>query len=588
MLNFKLNYSCQPAERFFIEKSLELLHPKTLDSYRCRINNPKTLLKELRSVLKDYLNGKIQNFDRVGNVISELNEYFKKENNKNTFLKFNSFKIEYFTNIINNKEKKNNDIIRELEYVVKVLLEENKDYLEKLANHILDEIKLKNSTTDIEELDKLNSLITFLITELLDNQFHKTNIHDKFWEFFIKNKEKKSFEILFNNFIQFFLSHSSEKFEVIFRLMNIGKLKLNNVIDGKILSNENLLKIGNYNETSKQFVTKKNDIYISFEEEGRGFFGALTSSKAKMAFLLDILNLSYHNRKVNLYEFALIINENKVSDADTKPIFYETDGEYKVGDIEKFNESLNKILKNNKITPETKQKIISGVRYLRVGNESIEFEQKFVNYWLGLEYIFSTYEKEAKSSFSRIEEYFTICHSLIYVKRNFIEFHQDIVRLKIEKQIPNYNNNDPISYLSDTKTFDDIIKNLFTDYPLLAFRASQFRKLFIEKKDVKKFIEQHQSNLKWNLGRAYRIRNEIVHDAAIHTDIGQITTHLRYYLTFILNNILYFFTQSTKIDESQTSIEDYFIHHKTLFDNLCNQQDIKEFLQINIPVENLD
>src|SRR5690606_28264713 len=54
----------------------------------------------------------------------------------------------------------------------------------------------------------------------------------------------------------------------------------------------------------------------------------------------------------------------------------------------------------------------------------------------------------------------------------------------------------------------------------------------------------------------YRLRNEIIHDAATNTNNELITSNLRYYLTFILNELITFFSNAPN---KEISIEDFFI-----------------------------
>lgn len=57
-------------------------------------------------------------------------------------------------------------------------------------------------------------------------------------------------------------------------------------------------------------------------------------------------------------------------------------------------------------------------------------------------------------------------------------------------------------------------------------------------------ILKHGTNLERHLTRCYRIRNEIVHDAAIHLNIESITGNLKYYLTFILHALIYYLDEN--------------------------------------------
>lgn len=213
---------------------------------------------------------------------------------------------------------------------------------------------------------------------------------------------------------------------------------------------------------------------------------------------------------------------------------------------------------NEKITFETKQKLKSAIRYLRLGNDALELEQKFISYWSGLESLFSNYNPD-ENNFARLSTIFPICHKIWYLKRNLIEFDRDIKRLGVTNVISNFSNTN-ISYLSKCEVYDEIITKFKTDKPLLAFRALSLKLIVENDKDRMKILENHSQNLQWNIARAYRIRNEIIHDAVINSEIVHITSHLKYYLIFILNSLLDFLS-SSPIDinkDNKIDLDDFY------------------------------
>src|SRR5690606_21215473 len=94
------------------------------------------------------------------------------------------------------------------------------------------------------------------------------------------------------------------------------------------------------------------------------------------------------------------------------------DGKYRAAQdhYSEVSRKLPAILSKTGISAESKEKIKSAIRYLRLGNQSTEVEHKFINYWIGLEYLFSNYESQ--NTIIRIKEHFINAHTLAYVKRN--------------------------------------------------------------------------------------------------------------------------------------------------------------------------
>jgi hypothetical protein len=162
------------------------------------------------------------------------------------------------------------------------------------------------------------------------------------------------------------------------------------------------------------------------------------------------------------------------------------------------------------------------------------------------------------STVTRFKDYFTIAHANTYLRRNLTEFCLDISRLNLVTQVPNFNMN--LQFLKDPASYDYIITNYLTTFPLLAFRAYTYKK-YLNDSTTKQLILKHKQNLEWHLARCYRVRNEIVHDAAIHLNIQSITANLRYYLIFILTGLVQYLADGPQ-DFNMTgsiSIDDYFI-----------------------------
>src|SRR5690606_17154671 len=105
-----------------------------------------------------------------------------------------------------------------------------------------------------------------------------------------------------------------------------------------------------------------------------------------------------------------------------------------------------------------------------------------------------------------------------------------------------------------------IIK-LETDFPLLSLRARKLKShLFNSAEKRKKYILEHKNNLKWHLGRMYRLRNELIHDAGLFENIENITSNLKYYLTFIINKLIEYYAdvQPKPNSDKKIMMDDFF------------------------------
>ena len=167
-------------EYFFTQRFYELVAHTTIDSYRARLHNPKTIFTELCEVLTDWHNKKIKSFETIKQVISEALNLLENENelyfiktSKNTFKK------------ILNDTKDSNYI--SLLYASQSLISENENYINTLF------IKTQNEITHLNENHnknadyfELNKLIGFLISEICSVGYSKSFLHHLVRSLFLK------------------------------------------------------------------------------------------------------------------------------------------------------------------------------------------------------------------------------------------------------------------------------------------------------------------------------------------------------------------------------------------------------------------
>lgn len=121
----------------------------------------------------------------------------------------------------------------------------------------------------------------------------------------------------------------------------------------------------------------------------------------------------------------------------------------------------------------------------------------------------------------------------------------------------------------DEQALSQFISNVKDISPNLATRTYNFTKLIKSTEALKKAIFNNRKKLKWNLTRIYRIRNEIVHNAAIGADLETLTGHLRYYFRFALSRYIQFFSSDPydiNLDNAVNS-RDFFENERLLFDS---------------------
>ena len=237
---------------------------------------------------------------------------------------------------------------------------------------------------------------------------------------------------------------------------------------------------------------------------------------------------------------------------------------------------MNDIDRADHILPEIEDRLNTALRHLRVGDEQSEMEQRFLNYWIGLEFIFAT-PKSGDSTFLRVMEKFPKIKALYYLKRNVADLDS---RLR-EKGLIGATD----SFGNMTEPQMDTAFNAATDI-LLKYRISNMKSHLHDHEKVKKYLDKHTKNLVWHLSRIYHLRNELVHEAAIRQNIEGVTNNLRSYLVFMLNLLLdYCKLQLQNPQGEGVTMDNFFWYYELLWLKYTPEYQKDGFLSLDVPEE---
>lgn len=578
-LNFK--YPINNLQQIFVEKGLELLYKGTLDSYRLRLHNPKTAIQELILVTQQVRDNILKRNEYVSKVALEVKTFLKSETQG---LDFQTVSKEYYVRLLISSNKPEN--FDKLIQASKLILRDNVNYSASLLDTLKEEM---DNYTDGNSFNKSRfvSYCAFSHTELIYKGFSKQYVYHFFRTIFVHTgNEEMLFDERYLIWKELF-NQNPRNYTVIYKILSDRfQFRELNEIDSSYIQINKHFRLAlpmNISNSVKDFLERnKEDKLIGIEVTAYDHYKAIETSRSKLAKDLDIYHLGFSGINNRIDSNAAVINFINPEKASTPPSNYQIDG-YTRGNREILGNLLSKFrsLETNNVALDSINKLASGFRYLRMGFEAPELEAKFLNYWIGLEYVFTSFLSH-QSTVDRIQTYFPICHSVIYIRRNLYDFHKTIARLGIEDKVDNYN--DDLIYLSSHNTYEQVKTN--TPNLLFNWRATELQKWTEDPSSIKRKLHEHSENLRWSISRLYRIRNEIVHNAATKNNIQVNVSHIKYYLTFILNSILDFLSNSP-IDTNEddiVTIEDYFITQDILLGYL-KEKTISEYLKVRNPLE---
>ena len=589
MQQLKFSYKANQIQQLFVEKILECLYIGTLDSYRLRLHNPKTVIEELVAVTCQVKENVLQRQEYVAEVSKETKSLLEKGAKG---LIFSSIHLKYYIEDVLTSKLKDHDTLIQSS---KLVLKDNLNYAEALVNEIKRQIDQYDGSDisdpnkiDIIDLNNFKALIEFSLIELANVGYAKQYLYHFLRTVFVHTgDENMSFDHRYELFKELF-NKGKSSYIVVFNILS-DQFQFSNLCEidhSYIQVNKKFratLPKNLADQVNKYLEDNKKNKLVGLSIEAYDHYGAVEISRVRISKALDLYHLGFSGIKNSIDRQAVVISIEDPSKASTVPSNYQLEG-YTRGNQEVFNILLEKVRKlhANKVSKESIEKLTSGFRCLRMGSEAAELETKLLNFWIGLEFVFTSFKSD-KSTIDRIKTYFPSCHSLIYVRRNLYDFHKAIERMGLSEKIDGYN--EDLVYLAKHKTYTTVISN--SSSILFKQRAREIQLWAEAPSNIEQKLKEHKNNLEWNISRLYRIRNEIVHNAAIKNNIHSNVSHLKYYLTFILNSMLDFLSNfpADVNNDGEITIEDYLISQEIMYGSLKKGSTIADYIRVKNPLE---
>ena len=197
-----------------------------------------------------------------------------------------------------------------------------------------------------------------------------------------------------------------------------------------------------------------------------------------------------------------------------------------------------------------------------------------------MEFLFST-PLASDSTFGRIKDNLINILTSCYGRRNIKALDEQIQQVADAVTIPNIWKPDAIKEITET-----------LDLPvLLKYRLHRYGIHLLSGKDkqIRGYLERHKKNVGWQIARIYRLRNELIHEAAIRQDIEGLTSNLRYYLIFVLTNAVVYFSEKAEVSSSLNrtfDMESFFMYYDLLRMSIENNCTLENILNSSTHLDN--
>lgn len=540
-------------QNYIVDRVLEILHKETLDSYRIRNHNVFTSLVETRETILRWNQMKVKNFETVKLLGSECLSMLKKDD----ILLYDSyerdsFQVEFSEYLRRNDKAPDQIANNRILYCLNKCIEENKDkYLDRLSNAIVAKIDNGPDVSDedlIQYLESLDAYLSAFCVQLVNAGYSKQHLY------LTLKKESGSFTAFKDELVS--LVHLKTKEYVVIWRIRSPKSEVEGLkyLGFKLTADYPDTLTEDQREKSKKYNSPApSTLFYTDNVKALDIYSAMKTSRENLMKRFDNIHLGKFDCSLNIPANALVCQKMYkgwyVTNTQTS---YYMDGHFSndFAMSTKCSESLGRIFANNSIDESVKDRLKSAIRHLNCGDSDTELEQRFINYWIALEFIFASPHTD-ENTYTRMKIHLINVLSCSYIKRN-------------------------VDYLSDKLVGEGLMENgydLFdsqdsldavaerTDLPLVwYFKLKQMKSRLLSHTDKRRdYYQNHVTNLQCHLARIYNLRNALVHEGALKQDVENVTSNLRYYLIFMLDQIISYFCniKDCKYREP-VNLEDFF------------------------------
>jgi hypothetical protein len=531
--------------------------------------NPCNILREFKDVInKTFVSINDPDIENIKNELFEtynrdliLKNHFDKETSK--LLKH--IDVWYTKLKTNQKIKNRNDLPNH-----RLLNHFIDDYFENVLSHY----KAKN----LEEIESyigrgknikaLYGLIDSLLSTLLDEGYSLDSLFLMCRNILIDNKTEPqpNFDQNFE-FLKQTITGPPSNYKIIFKIEGFKNADyLPDSISGFEFSNN--VVINNSGDVPAGFLrANTNTLFASTQVEAHDGHAAGYKARYLLDEILDLFR--YELQEGSLYissRFVSIKNDRarmfKLIENVPNPKPDITENQF-----QDFIRNVVNYLHLDGNPKHVKEKVRSTLRFYRMGRDSDQIENKFMNWWTALEHLVRT--GTPGSIFSHTQDQLVPVLTINYIPKMLRSYRDSLSFCEVlprQETIAAYNISaykdlslvDFYKVISQPDEYLHIVGNL-KSYPVLLFSFARFKKSLSTPDMIKRLLLQHERKVKWHLNRIYRARCDLVHSAVSIISINMLCANLELYLKTCFSTILRFISESSK---SLTFLEIYdFLHH---------------------------
>lgn len=569
------DHNLLPRQAFFSSCWFNMVHERSLDSYRVRTMNPQNILRELLVMFEPHANDhdRMRVAQEAVLILSEKHILIQP-----TYAGLVMDILALLASVIGKKEggesadKRENESQKEKGRVVK-----NGTLIQALARELLHHLdqrfiqlslewlhlatnNMPNAQCSVDEenlaLLSIDVVTGNLLSSLVDKGWSLESLfilHQRILIPALPLRPKAGVGARVYSFAAAFAEVrarlvSAQKFyTVIFSIINVSKPDLFPAQIAGIKFQTVPPDVGDTsNDYAKSYAKPAgNKLFATVTVEAQDGRAAGMKASEKIGHILDLVRFEYERRDILLKEQFLLEKEGGRFTRLTIPtgVPNPNDG-WQPAELAEFVQQLEELASSGTLPQDAKDRIYSAFRLYRLGADTRNFENKLVNWWTATEFLVKG--GNGGPIGDGVETALVPVLSLTYLPKHLIAFKTMFAQIKIEVREPQTGAAINFRELTLTAfyqllTLADMEIEIADACAGSSYLWMKLRPFIAALKDPEKLeamLRSHEEKLGWNIQRIYRARCDIVHSAQRRINAALLCAHLEFYLKVALRAFL--------------------------------------------------
>lgn len=548
----------QRGEKVFLEAWFNLTHAQSLDSYRVRCHNGRTILEELKremgiSVAKDadlavvaaeaqtlgaadtVLQSMLGSaWPRLQPLLSSLAKVKAKAQKKE---KDDSKEDEA-------EEEKTGRIRSQLDYVLTDILPQLPDrYLAEL-------IKALEAAIQAADAELILRYCSTLASDLIARGWAVASLHT--WvetHFLSQSWASLSFAERFKFFADR-IQQAKKAYDVVFVLSGSDDIANLNQFCGVSFSatppafSSKDLRSARYLE--KFLRENPHRAFARVTVDAVDQFSAIHEAEEKLAKCQDRLRFNFIAIPLERWQQVLVTlsGDQDVKRAkllSAKASIPSPSHHLKLDAFLEDSRKLDTLFSNGQIDDSSHRRIEAAIRHYRLGLDARSYHDMLLNWWMGLETLTNTGGDGRGGIGGKVltNGVPLLCHRYLAMQLRYLcgvvqascvgEWPPEVAAM-LGAEPPKYLNAYQLVQALQTQVVADAIKAKVSALPWVEMRWERFRALVNDAPKLAAYLDDHEVRVRWHLQRLYRLRCCLVHGTPVVTPLQLPTANLEYYL----------------------------------------------------------